>query len=223
VSEDKPVVLFGAGPVAMYVHYVLTHDSPHRVVATSVDRAHLDEPSSLDLPVVAFEELPDRYPPDAYRMFIAVGYRRVNRLRAERYQQAKAMGYELITHVSPRASVWPDLRIGDNCLVMDNVMIHPFVTIGNDVILWSGAHIGNGSTVGDHCWIASCAVVSGYVTVGPSCFLGSNCTIRHAITIGRETVVGAGAVIVKDTLERGVYAAPEPRRLPGTSDRLPGL
>ena len=217
------VVLFGTGAVARVVRFLLAHESPHEVVAFAVDRDHWRGGEIEGLPIVAFEDLPTLYPPGEFAMFIAVGHRRMNRFRAERYERAKAMGYELITHVSPRASIWPGLEVGDNCLVMDQVIIHPFVRVGNDVILWSGSHIGHDSVVGDHCFVSSRAVVSGYVTVGDNCFLGSNATIRDGITIARECVIGAGAVVTRDTTERGVYAAPQAIRLPATSDRLPNL
>jgi sugar O-acyltransferase (sialic acid O-acetyltransferase NeuD family) len=217
------VVLFGTGAMARVVHHYLTHESPHEVVAFAVDRSHWNGGSFQGLPIVSFEDVATAYPPQEFAMFIAVGYRRVNRFRAERYQQAKAMGYQLITHISPRASTWPGLQIGDNCFVMDEVIIHPFAQVGNDVILWSGSHIGHDSVVGDHNFVSSRAVVSGYVTVGDNCFIGSNATLRDGITIARESVVGAGVVINRDTKEGGVYAAPQPVQLPLTSDRLPNL
>jgi len=219
----KPIVVFGTGPIARMVKFLFTHDSPDDVVAFAVDRTHLQGGSHLGLPVVAFEDMPDLYPPDTHRMFVAVGYRRVNTFRAERYRQAKEMGYELPSYVSTRASVWPDLEIGDNCLVMDDVVIHPFVSVGNDCFLWSACHIGHESVVGDHCFISSHAVVSGLATVESNCFLGSNATIRDSVTVARSCIVGAGAVISKDTQEGGVYAAPQSRLLPITSDRLPSL
>jgi len=217
------VVLFGTGAVARVVHFLLTHDSPHEVVAFAVDRDHWQGGEMEGLPIVAFEDLPALYPPGEFGLFIAVGYRRINRFRAERYDQAKAMGYELLTHVSPRASTWPGLQVGDNCLVMDQVVIHPFARVGNDVILWSGSHVGHDSVVGDHCFVSSYAVISGYVVVGDNCFLGSNATIRDGITVARECVIGAGAVVTRDTRERGVYAAPRSTELAATSDRLPNL
>jgi sugar O-acyltransferase (sialic acid O-acetyltransferase NeuD family) len=217
------LVLFGTGPVARVAQFLFSHDSPHEVVAFTVDRDHLAETEVAGLPVVAFEDLASTFPPERFGMFVAVGYRRVNRFRAARYEQAKAMGYELATYVSPRASTWPGVEIGDNCLVMDQVIVNPFVRIGNDTILWSGSHIGHDSVVGDHCFISSHAVVSGFVTVGDNCFLGTNCTIRDGVEVARECVIGAGAVIARDTQERGVYVAPQPTVLPGASDRLPNL
>lgn len=223
MNESKPVVLFGSGPITRFVHFFLVHDSPFKVVATTVDRDFLREPEAFGLPVVPFEEMTTLYPPDEFAMFIAIGYRRVNRVREERCRQAREMGYELVSHVSPRASTWPGLEIGDNCLIMDNVIIHPFVRIGDNTIIWSGSHVGHSSVIAENCFFASHAVVSGAVTVEPNCFLGSNATIRDGLTLARDTVVGAGAVIVKDTKPGEIYAAPQPRLLPGRSDRLPSF
>ncbi len=71
--------------------------------------------------------------------------------------------------------------------------------------------------------MSSHAIVAGPVTVGDNCSLGLNATIRDRITIARECVIGAGAVVTRNTNERGVYAAPQAILLPATSDRLPKL
>lgn len=219
----KPIVLFGTGKLARTLQYFLVHDSPFEVVAATVDGDRIGDERAVDLPVVPFEELTRHYPPDTHAMFIALGYRQMNHVRQERYDAAKAMGYELVSHVSPRASVWPDLQVGDNCLILDEAIVHPYTRIGNDTIIWSGAHIGHGSIIGDHCFIASRAALSGDVTVEPYSFLGTNCTIRDGITIGTASAIGAGVVITKDTTPGQVLAPPLPRILPGTSARLPRL
>ncbi len=219
----KPIVIFGTGAVARMVHYLWTHDSEREVVAVTADRGFLPADQPFDLPIVPFDELPRRYPPEAVDLSIAVGYSRMNRFRAERFAQARELGYAMPTFVSSRASTWPDLVIGENCFVMEEAVVQPFVTIGDDVILWSACHVGHESTIGSHCFVSSHAVVSGLVTVGPNCFLGSNATIRDGIRIGRECVIGAGAIVTKDTEPKGVYAAPRAERLRASSDRLPML
>lgn len=223
MTERKPVVLFGSGRLARTIHYFLTHDSPYDVVATTVDEAFMESDKAFGLPTVPFERVHEDYPPDAFDMFVALGYRQMNHLREERCATARELGYTLVTHVSPRASTWPDLVIGDNSLVLDQVMIHPYVTVGDDVIVWSGAHIGHNSTVGDHCFIASRAAVSGNVRIGHHSFLGTNCTVRDGLTVGPESAIGAGVIVTRDTPSGQVIAPPAPRILPGTSDRLPRL
>lgn len=200
------VILFGIGQVADVAYFYLKNDSPHEVVAFTVDREYIKETEHLSLPVVPFEEIKQKYPPSAYSMFVPVAYTKINKLRAEKYAAAKGMGYSFISYVSSKATVWPGLTIGENCFILENNVIQPFVKIGNDVILWSGNHIGHHATIMDHCFIASHVVVSGSVIIQPYCFLGVNATLRDNITIARECVIGAGALILRDTEEQGIYA-----------------
>ncbi len=97
------------------------------------------------------------------------------------------------------------IPVGDNCFILEDNTIQPFVRIGNDVTLWSGNHIGHDSIIEDHCFLASQIVVSGRVRICPYCFIGVNVTLRNAITVAPHTLLGAGAIIMKDTIEHGVY------------------
>lgn len=219
----KPLVVFGVGATASLAHYFLTHDSPHEIAAFTVDRGHTAANELFGLPVVPFDEVSSKYPSRGYSMFVAVGYGRVNKFREEKYYQARELGYELVSYVSSKASVWPDAVIGDNCFIMDNNVIQPFATIGNNVLMWSGSHVGHNSVIQDHCFVASHVVISGNVTIEPNCFFGVNATIRDGIRIARESVIGAGALIMKDTAPKQVYVGPTAQLLGISSDRLPSL
>jgi sugar O-acyltransferase (sialic acid O-acetyltransferase NeuD family) len=215
------VVVFGTGSFAECVNFYLTHDSEHEVVAFTVHRDHLGDTTELaGLPVVAFEDIADEYPPGAHEMFVAVGYARVNRVRAAICDEARGKGYRLITYVSSKATTWGDTEIGDNCFIFEDNTIQPFVTIGDDCVLWSGNHIGHHATIGDHCFITSHVVVSGHVTVGRYSFLGVNATFRDAISVGESNVVGAGALIMKSTKDGEVYIAARTKPDARTSDQI---
>ena len=206
------VVIFGTGKYADEAFAYLTGDSPHEVVAFTVDRAHLTADTKLGLPVVPFEDVVRQYPPDRYRMFVAIGYQDLNRLRAQKYAEAKAKGYELVSYISSRASNIGNVEVGDNCLVLEFAVLQPFCTIGNDVFIWSGNLIGHHARVGDHCYVAGHVVVSGSTTIEPHCFIGVNATLGHEITIGRESLIGAGAVITKTLEPRSVHIVPDTPR-----------
>ena len=199
------LVIFGAGDIARLAHYYFTRDSEHEVIAFTVDRQYCQSDSFLDLPLVPFEELVNRYAPGEHKMFVALSYARMNKLRAEKYYQARQSGYELVSYVSSRCSFLTDHPVGDNCFILEDNTIQPFVRIGNNVTLWSGNHIGHDAVIEDHCFLASHIVVSGYVRIRNHCFIGVNATLRNSITIAPETLIGAGAVIMKDTIEQGVY------------------
>jgi sugar O-acyltransferase (sialic acid O-acetyltransferase NeuD family) len=201
----KPLVIFGTGDIARLAERYFTRDAKREVRAFTVDRAFLNADSYLGRPLVAFEEMDRSHPPGDFDSFVALSYRGMNRLRAEKYAALKERGYELATYVSSRCTWLADEPPGDNCFILEDNTVQPFVRIGNDVTLWSGNHIGHDSVIGDHCFISSHVVISGHVTLGPYCFLGVNATLRNGIHLAPGTLVGAGAVIMKDTVDRGVY------------------
>jgi sugar O-acyltransferase (sialic acid O-acetyltransferase NeuD family) len=217
----EKVVLFGTGAMAGDAYIHLTHDSPNEVAAFTVDGDHIEEDTLFDLPVVPFEDVQSIYPPDEYAMLVAVGYTRLNRLRAERYEQAKAMGYRLISYVSSKATVWPGAVIGEHCLISTDSIVSAFAKIGNNVVVGAGSLVPHYSVIGDHCFVGAGVTLSGFVTVGPYCFIGTGAVVRNNVTIARECVIGAGALILEDTEERGVYMGKQADLLPISSDRLP--
>jgi sugar O-acyltransferase (sialic acid O-acetyltransferase NeuD family) len=205
------LILFGTGGFAQVARFFFARDSPHEVVAFTVDAPGAD--TFEGLPLVPFAEVADRYPPGEHAMFVAVGYRKVNRLRAGVCERARGLGYELVSYVSSRATHWGDTRVGDNCFVFEDNTIQPFVTIGDGVVLWSGNHIGHHATLEDYCFLTSHVVVAGFTRVGAYSFLGVNATLRDSIAVGRSNVIGAGALIMKSTGDHEVYV-PE-RTRPG--------
>ena len=201
--SDK-VVVFGTGSFAQVVHFYLTHDSEHEVVAFTVNESHLTEREMMGVPVVPFEEIEREFPPEVFKMYVAMGYKQVNRVRAAVYTEAKQKGYELVTYISSKCTYWGE-QIGDNCFIFEDNTIQPFVKIGNDMVMWSGNHIGHHATIGNHCFITSHVVISGNSHIGPYSFLGVNATIRDSICIGEACVIGAGTLIMKSTEDREVY------------------
>jgi sugar O-acyltransferase (sialic acid O-acetyltransferase NeuD family) len=214
------LVVFGTGDIARLAHVYFTTDSTYDVVAFTVDRAYCDQKRFRDRPLVPFDEIGESYPPQSHAMFIAVSYAQMNKLRAEKYREAKGMGYVLASYVSSKCTFLSEHSVGDNCFILEDNTIQPFVKIGNNVTLWSGNHIGHDATIEDHCFLASQIVVSGRVRIGESCFIGVNATLRNSITIAPRTLIGAGAVIMKDTEEGGVYLAPRPTLADKRSDEI---
>ena len=209
------IVVFGVSNWAELAHFYLTHDSPHEVVAFTLDRSYMNTGEYKGLPVVPFDEVEGHYPPDRFKMFIPMSFKKMNHVRAGKYLEAKQRGYELISYVSSRATTWPGFSCGDNCFIFEDNTVQPYVEIGNDVVIWSGNHIGHHSRIADHVMITSHVVISGCSTIGEYCFLGVNSTIRDETVVARETLVGMGVTIAKDTKEFEVYRLPaiEPERV----------
>ncbi len=216
----KKVVIFGEGEFAEVAHFYLSNDSEYEVVAFTVNEKNIKNKELFGLPVVPFENIESTFSPHEFSMFIAIGYSKVNKTRANIFNQAKSKGYDLISYVNSKVTKWGEIDMGENCFILENVVIQPFVSIGDDVIIWSGNHIGHHTKIGDHCFITSHVVISGNVTIGPYCFLGVNATIRDGITIAKECVIGAGSLILNDTKEKEVYTSEKAKLLGVASDQL---
>ncbi len=194
------VVIFGLRDKASLAHFYLTCDSPHTVAAFTVDREFLPAERVFEgLPVVPFDELEARFPTGDFYGFAPLSQQRMNRDRQSVYERFKRKGYKLISYVSTRVTCFPGTSIGDNCFILEDNTIQPFVQIGNNVVLWSGNHVGHHSTIGDHVFVTSHVVLSGHSRVGANCFFGVNATIRDRLTIAEGTLVGMGATLVRDT------------------------
>jgi sugar O-acyltransferase (sialic acid O-acetyltransferase NeuD family) len=200
------VVMFGAGEFAEVALACLSRQSEHRVIGITTEERYLPGKSVFGLPATPFERVEKEIPPGQASMFVAVGPSKCNTLRARIYHAAKAKGYTLITHVSPRAMLAPEVPIGDNCFLFDGVIVESCCRVGCDTIFWSGAVVAHHTAVGDHCFLAPQAAVSGCCEIEDYAFLGINCTIRDHVRIGTRSIIGAGATIKKDTEPGSVYS-----------------
>ena len=197
----RRLIIYGTGLIAELADFYFTTDTDYQVVAFTNAAEFIAQAEFRDKPLVAFEQLESIYPPAEHDIFIAVGYNKTNQIRQARYQEAKQKGYHCATYISPRATYY-GTPVGDNCFILEDNTIQPFVTIGNNVTLWSGNHIGHHSRIRDHVFISSHVVVSGNCDIGENCFIGVNSTLRDNLKLERFVVIGSGAIVMKDCPER---------------------
>lgn len=214
------LIIFGLGDIAQLAHYYFSSDSHYEVVAFVVDAEYRKENFFCGLPVVAFEEVALIYSPNSYDIFIALSYSNLNSVRKSKYFAAKALGYKIASYISPKATILNNGDIGENCFILEDNTIQPFVSIGNNVTLWSGNHIGHHSIVGDHCFISSHVVISGGVEIGEQCFFGVNSTVRDHLKIGDRCIIGAGALLLSSADADGIYIGTPSQRSRVPSSRF---
>lgn len=213
-------VIFGIEETADVIDYYFTHDSDIEIAAFTVDGDYIHQDQHNGRPLVPFENIEKEFPPEQYLAFVAVGFQKMNSVRAEKFKAFDAKGYSFASYVSSKAHAYEGFMSGRNTFIMEHNTIQPFVHVGENVILWSGNHIGHHSVISDHCFISSQVVISGRVKIGAYSFLGVNATIRDGITLGEATMVGAGSIIMNDGSDKAVYVSQgtKPHRI--TSDRL---
>ncbi|EOZ2160178.1 acetyltransferase [Campylobacter coli] len=202
---SNKLVIIGAGETANLAHEYFVHDSNYNVVAFAVHSEYRQEDKFKNLPLIDFENLSTLYPKDEFYIFIALASERLNYNRAKIYQEIKKLGYKCATYVSSKAFVWHNVQIGENCFILENNTLQPFVKIEDNVTLWSGNHIGHQSIIKNNVFISSHVVISGFCEIGENTFMGVNSCIADGVKIAKDNFIALGSVINKDTEENKIY------------------
>ena len=200
----KKLIIFGVGDIAELAMYYFNNDSEYTVEAFCIDKAFREVDKFCGLDLVDFEDLELNFDLTLYSIFIALSYSEMNNLRARKVHEASQKGFKIASYVSSKATTFSNFSCGENCFILENNTIQPFVKIGNNVTLWSGNHIGHHSLIRDNCFISSHVVISGGVEVRKNSFLGVNSTVNDHLKLGEYSLIASGALINKHTNDYGV-------------------
>lgn len=96
-------------------------------------------------------------------------------------------------------------KIGKGTIICHGTLLTTGITIGEHVIINLNCTIGHDCKIGNFVTISPGANISGNVEIGDECYIGTNAVIREKIKICSGVTIGAGAVVVKDITEPGVY------------------
>lgn len=214
----EKIVIYGLSALAERMYHNFTRYSEYSVVAFCVDQEYMQDTSFCGLPVVSFQEVAELYPIEAYKMFVAIGFKRM-RDRALMFDKAKAKNYSLVNFISPQAIISEDLVIGENNIIQSSVDIDMFVTIGNNNIFWTNSILGHDTVVGNHNYIAGSCGFGGSCVIGDACFIGNAAVTVNNINIADETYLVAGAVILRDTEEACQYHGNPSKRVARHADK----
>lgn len=216
----KNLIIIGNTTNARLAKWYFDNDTDYNVVAFSVNKEYINEDMFLDLPIVPFENLEKVYPALSNDAFIAIGYTNMNKIREKMYNETKNKGYFLPNYISTKCNFLTEEEIGDNNLILEDNTIQPYVKIGNNNVFWSGNHIGHDTIIHNHITITSHVVISGYCQIHDNSFLGVNSTLHNEITVKKETLIAAGAIISKETEEKGVYLPSKSNLFTKKSDEI---
>jgi sugar O-acyltransferase (sialic acid O-acetyltransferase NeuD family) len=209
----QKLIVFGEGKIADVLVDYFRRDSEYEIVAFTCEASYASSIEHRGLPLVPFNEVVNRFPPDRHLMHIAVGYHDLNRVRERLFLEAKIMGYHLASFVSSRS--WPGrgLACGENCFIADGVSVEPGAHIGRNVALWSNVVVGHHATIDDHCWLAAGTVVGGSAVLEARCFAALNVTVGNEVTVGADSFLGARALVTKSLPPKSVLIERDTERL----------
>ena len=143
---------------------------------------------------------------------IGVGGVTISKVRNGIKQKLELLGYKLPAIISPTAVIGEEVLIGNGTVVFDGVVVNTGTRIGECVILNTHCTIDHDCVIGDFSHIAPGATLCGGVRVGQNSILSSGSIVIQYKTIGESCLVGAGATVVDDCCEPGLYLGTPARR-----------
>ncbi|MCL2365833.1 MAG: acetyltransferase [Oscillospiraceae bacterium] len=131
---------------------------------------------------------------------IAIGNNATRKKIAETYH------LEYGSAIHPSVIIGDGVKVGRGSVLMAGAIINPRSTIGLHSIINTGAIVEHDNKIGDFVHVSPRSVLGGDVYVGYGTHIGIGACVKNGISICDDVIVGAGAVIVKDIVESGIYA-----------------
>ena len=130
------------------------------------------------------------YPPGEWTAFAASGPDLLNLLRLGLMAELRHAGYSLGSTVSPRASVPPSWRPGENAHVSDGAIIGPGFAARHNVVVSAGAILGPDVSLGHSVWIGAGAIIGAGATIGHGTTIAAGAVVGPRVRIGRQCDLG---------------------------------
>lgn len=141
--------------------------------------------------------------------FVAIGN---NETRKQFQKKLENDGLNLAILIHPSSVIGTDVTIGAGTSVMAGAVINNSSKIGKGCIVNTNSSIDHDNIIGDFVHISPGVTLSGSVTIDKESWIGIGSVISNNINICRGCIVGAGAVVVKDIVEPGIYVGVPARR-----------
>lgn len=203
------MLIFGAGEFAEVAHFYF-EQMGKRVIGFTTDQG---AGSFLGKPVMPWAEV---LPQEIY---IAIGYSKQNQVRAKKLKEAKQRGFKPQSFVSIGA-ICLSRDFGEHVFILESNVIQPFVSIGENCVLWSGNHIGHHSRICADCFVTSHVVVSGGCELGAGSFVGVNSSFSDHIQVGEKSIITMGSRVTRDVPDNSVWDKDDLTKIPANRVKL---
>jgi sugar O-acyltransferase (sialic acid O-acetyltransferase NeuD family) len=194
---DKKVILIGAGGHAKVISDIIVQSGDS--IYGFLDDNSEAELYNYDYLGTISNALEISKENEEIEFIIAIGD---NHIRKEISQKYKLKYY---TAIHPKAIISTSAKIEEGSMIMAAVCINPSASIGKHCIINTGAIIEHENIIEDYVHISPNATLGGMVRISSLTHIGIGAVVKNNIIITNNVIIGAGAVVVKDIVEEGVY------------------
>lgn len=129
--------------------------------------------------------------------FVAIGN---NLVRLKKHIAVESAGGESTTLIHPSAVVSKYSRLATGTLVMANVVVGAFASVGRVGIINTSSTIDHDCKLEDAVHISPGVNLAGGVSIGKCAWIGIGSNIIQQVKINHDVVVGAGSVVIQDVM-----------------------
>lgn len=133
------------------------------------------------------------------KFIIGIGDNFIRKSIADKYD------VEWYSAIHPSAIIGIDVIVKTETVIMADTVINASAKLGKHCIINTGAIVEHDDIISAYVHISPNTSLGGTVNVGECTHVGIGASVKSSINITSDCVIGAGAVIVKDIIECGVY------------------
>jgi sugar O-acyltransferase (sialic acid O-acetyltransferase NeuD family) len=213
LNTKENVVIYGDSDFAEQVYHQLESDGRYEVLAFTVDEQKYAQKNYLGHPVYPFQKLDHFFQKNDIKIFVAIGYSKMNAIREAVFHEVSNAGYEFLTYTSKYAVIDKTVNIGDGSYIGVFVSIGSKTIIGKGVIVLPNTRIEHNVAINNFCYLSSAIAVGGFTVIKNNSFIGLNATIKDNITIAEKNIIGAASNVTGPTAPNGIYVGNPAKRI----------
>ena len=201
----RDIVIIGSGGVGKEVAWIIEQINevePTYKIVGFID----DDKTKLNTEIIGYKVIGDlNYLKEINyqgNVIIAIANYEVKKSIVEKLKELKVQ-FPIIIH--PNLKIHKSAKIGEGSILYGGSIISPDVKIGKHVIVSPRCGIGHDSIIQDYVSLLWNVSISGNDFIEEGVLFGSGSTIIQGKRVEKGSVIGAGAVVVKDIDETGVY------------------
>lgn len=157
--------------------------------------------SSMGIEVIGSSKEAFAHVDDA-EIFVGIGN---NAIRKKIQERLEAEGASIPTLIHPNAILGKQVEIDFGTVIMAGVVINCSTKIGKGCIINTGATIDHDNIIENFVHVSPGVHIAGSVRVGEGTWLGIGSSIINNVNITSDCLVGAGAVVISNIVETGIY------------------
>lgn len=143
----------------------------------------------------------DKYK-EGYDFIVAIGNAKTRRMIQEKLIKEN---YKVTTLIHPNSVIGEDVIIGKGTVAMAGVVINSYSQIGKGCIVNTSSSIDHDCIIEDYVHISVGAHIAGTVKIGNNTWVGAGVTVSNNVEIIHDCMIGAGAVVIHDLSNSGIY------------------